>query len=116
MSRRKRRVLLGLTTAAALLSPATAAAAAGSANTTVTFDVTAGTLDITAPATIGLGNVLPGATASGLIGPTVVTDTRGLPTATWTATVSTTTFVNGASTIPLASVTYWSGPTTSSTP
>jgi hypothetical protein len=98
------------------LSPATAAQAAGSANTTVTFTVSAGSLDITAPATIDLGAVAAGATVTGLIGPVTVTDARADAVATWTATVGTTDFVNGASTIPKADATYWSGPATASTP
>ena len=116
MARRRRTALLGIATLVAVLCPATAAEAAGSADTTVTFTVSVGSLDITAPPTIDLGAVAAGATVTGQIGPVVVTDARGAPTATWTATVASTSFVNGADTIPNSDVTYWSGPTTASTP
>jgi hypothetical protein len=116
MSRRQRTALLGIATLLVVLSPATAAQAAPTADTTVTFTVAAGTLDITAPPTISLGAAVPGTTVSGLIGPVVVSDTRGAITATWTATVTSTAFVNGTSTIPNTAITYWSGPATASTP
>jgi hypothetical protein len=116
MSRIRRSALLGIATLVAGLVPATAAEAAGSADTTVTFTVSAGSLDITAPPTVDLGAVAAGTTVTGQIGPVVVTDTRGAVTADWEATVATTTFVNGTDTIPQADVSYWSGPTTASTP
>jgi hypothetical protein len=116
MARKQRSALVGIVTLVAVLSPAAAAQAATSASTTVTFTVSVGTLDITAPATVDLGTAVPGATVSGSIGPVTVTDTRGDVAAVWTATVSSTPFVNGASTIPNTAVTYWSGPTTASTP
>lgn len=47
-----------------------------------------------------------------------VTDDRGMANASWTATVTATTFTTGgqtaAETIPLAQITYWSGPATAS--
>ncbi len=116
MSRRQRRALVGVATLMAVLAPAAAAEAAPTASTVVTFTVLAGALDITAPPTIDLGSVAPGNTVAGLIGPVTVTDTRGETVATWTATATSTTFINGASIIPLADVSYWSGPPTSTTP
>ena len=48
-----------------------------------------------------------------------VTDSRGIAGASWTATVTATTFVTGGATapetIPLTQVTYWSGPATATT-
>ncbi len=116
MSRKLRRTLVGIAALVAVLSPAAVAEAAPTANTVVTFTVLAGALDITAPAAIDLGTVAPGNTVAGLIGPVTVTDTRGEVVATWTATVTTTDFINGASTIPKADVSYWSGPPTATTP
>jgi len=116
MSRRQRRALVGVAALVAVLAPATLAEAAPTANTVVTFTVLAGALDITAPPAIDLGTVAPGNTIAGLIGPVTVTDTRGEAVATWTATVTSTTFINGASIIPTADVSYWSGPPTATTP
>jgi hypothetical protein len=61
--------------------------------------------------------VLPAGSAQ--LGTVTVTDLRGMTTASWTATVSGTTFVTGAGTapetIPLTQITYWSGPATATT-
>ena len=82
--------------------------------TTTTFTVNAGALTITVPASAVLGSGAPGTT----IGPTAlgavtVTDNRALLLATWTATVSSTTFTTGgataAETIPVADATYTTG-------
>jgi hypothetical protein len=77
----------------------------------------AGALSITVPATASLGSIAPGGTLSGALGAVTVSDGRGLPTASWTATVSTTTFTTGgattAETIAKSVVSYWSGPATS---
>ena len=116
MSRKLPGVLAGVVALVAALSPATVAAAATTADTVVTFTVVAGALDITAPAAIDLGTAAPGSTVTGQIGPVTVTDNRGEVVATWAATVSTTNFVNGGSTIPSADVSYWSGPPTAATP
>jgi hypothetical protein len=79
----------------------------------------AGMLSVSAPATVGLGSVTPGATATGHLGPVTVTDQRGTSTATWTATVIATDFVTGAGspaeTISNVNVSYWSGAATSTT-
>ncbi|MEV6862025.1 hypothetical protein AB0M44_13615 [Streptosporangium subroseum] len=105
--------------AAAALAAAFAlpAAAAPTGDTIVTFEITAGTLDITVPATADLGAVAAGATSvSGQLGAVTVTDTRGALDATWTATVSSTSFTTGgataAETIPASAVTYTPGAAT----
>jgi hypothetical protein len=71
---------------------------------------------ISSPETANLGSADPGTTASGELGAVTVTDTRAALTATWTATVSATSFTTGggtpAETIPASAVTYWSGPAT----
>jgi hypothetical protein len=96
------------------LSQSAAAAQLDSSPTTATFTVNAGALTITAPSTAVLGSGAPGTT----IGPTAlgtvtVTDSRALLVATWTATVSSTTFVTGgasaAETIPASDATYTTG-------
>jgi hypothetical protein len=114
---KKKSALLGPMVAIILLATASPALAA---DTTVTFTVTAGDLTITAPTEQDLGSAPPGGSVSASLGPVTVTDTRGATPATWTATVTTTDFTTGggtaAETIGKASVTYWSGPATSSTP
>jgi hypothetical protein len=96
----------------ALLTPATALAAPAAAghasalaapppndpDTTTTFSVTSGALTMTAPATANLGSGAPGTTISGPLGTVTVNDARALLTASWTATVSSTTWVTGGGT------------------
>ena len=116
--RRTGLAIAAVTAALALIVPQ-AAEAATSGNTTVTFTITAGALDITVPASVNLGSGSPGGTITGQMGPVTVTDARGALTATWTTTVSSTDFTTGggtpAETIPKASVSYWSGPATATT-
>jgi hypothetical protein len=93
----------------------------GCANTPVTFSVTSsGVLAITAPTiTVDLGSGvshLVGSTigSTNNFGAVTVTDNRGLDPAIWTATVSSTDFINtstgvGADTIPAADATYTMG-------
>ncbi|WP_371778405.1 hypothetical protein [Streptosporangium subroseum] len=93
------------------------AAAAPTGDTIVTFEITAGTLDIVVPATADLGDVAAGATSvSGQLGPVTVTDTRGALDAGWVVTVSSTAFTTGAATpaetIPASAVTYTPGAAT----
>jgi hypothetical protein len=82
-------------------------------DTTTTFAVTSGLLTMTAPATASLGSGAPGTTISGPLGTVDVTDNRALLSASWTATVSSTSFVTGAGTgnetIPPAAATYAPG-------
>ena len=116
---RSRAVRLGaaaLTAAGALagLAP-TAGAAPG--DTTATFSITAGGLSISVPAStvaLNTGTVNTGASsAAGQLGNVTVTDDRGALVATWTATVSSTTFTTGTATanetVALDKISYASG-------
>jgi large repetitive protein len=84
-----------------------------------TITIAGGALAITVPSTAALPGAAPGGTTSAALGTVTVTDTRGIANASWTATVTGTTFVTGGSstqeTIPLSRVTYWSGPATATT-
>jgi hypothetical protein len=94
-------------------------AAESTDGTTVTFEITAGTLDIDGPASADLGSGAAGATISGSLGPVTVTDGRASADASWEATVTSTDFVTGAGTatetVVAALVDYWSGPATATT-
>jgi hypothetical protein len=95
----------------------------GDPDTTVTFTVTsAGTLSMTAPASVNLGTGAVGGTITGVLSgvgpdpvpvPTVVTDDRALDAASWTVTASSSDWTTGAGlpveTIPAADVTYAPG-------
>lgn len=85
-------------------------AMAASSPTPVQFEIGAGTLSISAPiALVDFGTVAAGTTSvGGLLGPVVVTDNAGGATA-WIATVASTAFVNGASSIPASDITYTPG-------
>jgi len=78
-----------------------------------------GALSISVPGAAYLGHASPGGTVSGSLGPVTVSDQRGLPDATWTATVVATDFTTGggspAETISNLNVSYWSGAATSTT-
>jgi Putative Ig domain/Bacterial lectin len=91
----------------------------GIATTSITLVVAAGVLSMTAPTSVVLPSAAPGGTTSAQLGTVTVTDRRGISAASWTATVSATTFVTGGATgpetIPLTQVTYWSGPATATT-
>ncbi|GAA0820117.1 hypothetical protein ACFQVD_00455 [Streptosporangium amethystogenes subsp. fukuiense] len=92
------------------------AVAENNANTIVTFTVSPGTLDITAPTgPINLGSAAPASSITGQIGPVSVSDTRGGASSVWTATVFATDFTVGSLTVPFAAVQYWSGPETATT-
>lgn len=76
-----------------------------------------GTLSITVPAgPVSIGSGAPGSSISGLLGTVTIQNTTPVLTA-WTATVSSTNFTTGggttAETIANGSVSYWSGPATS---
>jgi hypothetical protein len=95
---------------------------ANAADTTTTFDVSGGALTIAAPASATIGSAAaPGASISGSLGAVTVTDTRGTDPSPWTASVVATDFTNTTSTttpapvIPVADVSYWSGPATATT-
>lgn len=73
-------------------------------------------VSISAPVSANLGSTSPGsASISGKLG-TVTVNASGLVAPSFTATVSTTTFITGAGgtnqTIAKSSVSYWSGPAT----
>ena len=87
--------------------------AGGDPATTVTFTVTTGALTMTAPTTANLGSGAPGSTISNALGNVLVTDSRALLSAAWTATASSTNFITGTGTgpetIPASDVTYSPG-------
>jgi hypothetical protein len=102
---------------AASVSAKPAAGPAPSVDTTLTFTVSTGGLDMTAPDSMDLGTGAPGTT----IGPTAIGDVevidgRAALGATWTASVSSSDFTTGtatpAETIPVAAGTYDSGAAT----
>jgi hypothetical protein len=114
------RVLLVATAAAAaLLIGGTPASADPTGDTTVTFEVTAGTLDIDTPASADLGGGAPGTDISGSLGPVTVTDGRASADASWAATVTSTVFQTGGGTPPEtilpSEIDYASGPATATT-
>lgn len=118
---RTRRALIVVTAAAAAVALAAAPAAAQTTgDTTTTFDVDAGTLDITVPATADLGNGDAGTTITGQLGAVTVDDSRGAADASWAAEAEATDFTTGAGTDPSEIVTpdlidYWSGAATATT-
>ncbi|GGM03570.1 hypothetical protein [Micromonospora yangpuensis] len=88
-------------------------------DTTVTFDVTAGALQITVPdGPVALtNNGAPGGYAYGQLGAVTVDDLRASATPSWTATVSSTSFITGTgadpgTSIPASAVYYCSGDAT----
>jgi len=92
---------------------------ARAADTTTTFDVTAGSLSISAAASADLGSGSTGAGAiTSQLGTVSVTDARGALLGAWTASVSSTDFTTGTATadetIAKADLDYWSGASTSS--
>ena len=108
---------LGLLCATALAVAALALPAAAD-TTTTTFTLAGGALSISVPASRNLGSAATGAsTLSAQLGTVTVTDSRGALLGSWTATVSSTDFTTGGGTanetIAKSSVTYWSGPATS---
>ncbi|MGK5672461.1 hypothetical protein ACSNOB_06415 [Micromonospora sp. URMC 106] len=112
--------LLALTAAAAaLVAMAAPAAAAPTGDTIVTFTVATADLNITVPASVNLGSVFSGGVLTGELGTVTVTDSRAALNATWTVTVSASSFTTGAGTpaetISPGLVEYWSGGATSTT-
>lgn len=95
------------------------AAAAPTDDTTVTFEVDEGTLDIVAPATADLGSGAPGGIITGQLGTVTVTDSRGAADASWVASVTSTVFETGggtpAETVEPGLIDYWSGAATATT-
>ncbi len=118
MRARKLLVVAAITVVATGVISGTASAAPTDTGV-VTFDVDAGTLDITVPATADLGGGTAGLPLSGELGPAIVDDGRASADASWETTVTTTDFTTGAGvpseTVPAAVVDYWSGPATATT-
>ncbi|PZS33398.1 MAG: hypothetical protein DLM58_07925 [Pseudonocardiales bacterium] len=111
-------VLVAATTAA-LVAPSTAQAAP-SGDTTVTFTLTAGALNITTPTSAALGSAAAAAgTLTAQLGTVTVTDARGRLLGAWTTSVTSTSFTTGAATaaetLPNSAVSYWSGAATATT-
>lgn len=95
----------------AVAMPATTALAE---DTTTTFEVAAGGLAITVPAsTVNLGSAAAPGTVSSLLGQVKVDDTRGVLLGGHTASVASTSFTTGgataAETVPTTAVTYSTG-------
>ena len=108
----------GLTLTAASVGAFVPAQAAVTDDTEVTFTIAAaGGLNITAPTTGTLANTTSGdLLTSGTLNPVEVTDEKGALVAEWTATVSSTAFVNqsdSSKTIPASSLVYAAVPTAS---
>jgi alpha-tubulin suppressor-like RCC1 family protein len=108
--------ITGLTDGTTYTITVTVTATTGTApSTPVTVEPT-GLLSISAPSSATLPAAAPGTTTTALLGTVTVTDNRALASASWTATVTGTTFVTGsgaaAQTIPLTQIGYWSGPAT----
>ncbi|HLK77499.1 MAG TPA: putative Ig domain-containing protein [Streptosporangiaceae bacterium] len=94
-------------------------ASSQAATEATSITIAAGPLTITVPSSAVLPSTSPGGSTSAQLGTVTVNDLRGMATASWTATVTATTFVTGgataAETIPLTQITYWSGPATATT-
>ena len=88
---------------------AAVAAPAAAVDTTVTMTVTSGALSISVPVSVDLGSGAPGTQVSGSMGVLSVTDNRALASASWTVTMASTDFANGASTIPASDISYTVG-------
>jgi hypothetical protein len=108
--------ITGLTDGTTYTITVTVTATSGTAPSAPVTVEPAGFLSISAPSSAALPAAAPGATASAALGTVTVTDNRALGSASWTATVTGTAFTTGTGTpqqtIPLAQVTYWSGPAT----
>lgn len=93
--------------------------AAPTGNTSTTFTVQAGTLDVTVPGTADLGTGDPATSLSSGLGSVTVTDDRAALDASWEVTVVSTDFTTGTATapetVPASSVSYRSGPATATT-
>ncbi|MFC4590821.1 hypothetical protein [Sphaerisporangium corydalis] len=103
------------------VAQAATCAASAACDTTTTFDISAGALEITVPDTADLTNDgAPGGFAYGLLGAVTVNDARASATPAWTATVTGTSFITGGGddpgeTIANSSVYYCSGSATATT-
>ena len=111
--------LIAAATLPAIALIATPAQAASSGDTTVTFTIAGGALNITAPASKSLGTGTGGTALVAQLGAVTVTDSRAALAGSWTATAAATTFTTGGATpeetIGKATVMYMSGTTTATT-
>lgn len=92
-------------------------ATAESVGSEVTFTLSPGGLAISAPTATDLGTFgMASATVTGELGAVTVTDTRGAPISSWTATVGATDFITGTGgageAIPASAVAYVPGAAT----
>lgn len=100
-----------LTGAILTIAPIGSAVAAGTDDTTATFTLAGGSLDVTAAPSAALTNGASGvASVSGSLGVVEISDTRG-STAGWTVSAASTTFTDGAGTVSTG-VSYNSGTVT----
>lgn len=100
--------------AISVLVPVGSAMAADTGDTTATFTLTGGSLDVTPAASAALTDGASGAASvSGSLGAVGVSDTRG-STAGWTMSAASTTFGDGAGSVSTG-VSYDSGAATAST-
>ncbi|MGF7238511.1 MAG: hypothetical protein ACQSGP_26640 [Frankia sp.] len=104
----------------AVASFAAPAQAATTGDTAAQFEVGVGALSISVPGEADFGQVASNATTlTAPLGTVTVADQRAALNATWTATVSSTSFTTGGATpsetISNADVAYWSGPATAAT-
>jgi hypothetical protein len=111
---------IALTAAGMILPGAAPAGASTTGSTTATFSIVSGSLAISVPALADLGSVPSGATViSALLGNVQVVDARASSSGSWTATVSSTSFITGggspAETVPASAVTYDPGQAIAST-
>jgi hypothetical protein len=108
------RLLVTVACLVAVASPAWAADTLGDVEGTVS--VTGGAIFIAAPASADFGAGTPGVDVTAALGTVTVTDLRGLPSASWVATVTSTGLTTGGAgpfeTIPPGAIDYWSGPAT----
>ncbi|MFY1697490.1 hypothetical protein [Solwaraspora sp. WMMA2101] len=109
-----------IATAAVATLTLTAMPALAQENTTTTFDVDAGTLDLSVPATADLGSGDGGTTITAQLGAITVDDTRAAADASWDATVEATDFETDdggdpSEIIDVTSIDYWSGTATATT-
>jgi hypothetical protein len=106
--------LAAVTVAAAWV--ATPAFADPSGGTTTTFEITAGTLDITVQSDADLGTGVTTEAISGQLGEVAVTDSRSAADASWLAGAHSSDFTTGAGganrTVAADLIDYWSGPAT----
>jgi hypothetical protein len=110
------RVFTPVAAAAALALAVVTPAEAAPGDTSVTFNIGAGALTITVPASANLGTYPAGLTtlaATGQLGDVTVTDNRGIALLNgWAVTASSTDFVSTDYTVPKAQVVYASGSVT----